>query len=136
MVDQPSPLVLPWFIRHNNYKESITLQNKTKSFKNTKHLFLTIFLFLLLYKARQTAKWTAIQVATMLTYHKQIDKRTTMKNQNRSAALGRLAMKLLGGGLQLVCGRPTLALSSDLVPQTLSCLRGRFLTHKCIILET
>ena len=34
MVDQPSPLVLPWFIRHNNYKESITLQNKTKSFKN------------------------------------------------------------------------------------------------------
>ena len=24
----------------------------------------------------------------MLTYHKQIDKRTTMKNQNRSAALG------------------------------------------------
>ena len=45
MVDQPSPLVLPWFIRHNNYKESITLQNKTKSFKNTKHLFLPIFLF-------------------------------------------------------------------------------------------
>ena len=34
----------------------------------------------------------------MLTYHKQIDKRTTMKNQNRSAALGRPAMKLLGGG--------------------------------------
>ena len=27
----------------------------------------------------------------------QIDKRTTMKNQNRSAALGRPAMKLLGG---------------------------------------
>ena len=55
------------------------------------------------------------------------DKRTTMKNQNRSAALGRPAMKLLGGGgggggLQLVCGRPTLALSSALVPQTLSCL--------------
>ena len=63
----------------------------------------------------------------MLTYHKQINKRTTMKNQNRSAALGRPAMKLLGGGgggggLQLVCGRPTLALSSALVPQTLSCL--------------
>ena len=32
-------LSLPWFIRHNNYKENITLQNKTKSFKNTKHLF-------------------------------------------------------------------------------------------------
>ena len=26
-----------------------------------------------------------------------------------------------GVGLQLVCGRPTLALSSDLVPQTLIC---------------
>ena len=26
------------------------------------------------------------------------------------------------GGLQLVCGRPTLALSSTLVPQTPSCL--------------
>ena len=52
----------------------------------------------------------------MLTYYKQIDKRTTMKNQNRNAALGRPAMKLLGGGgggggLQLVCGQPTLALS-------------------------
>ena len=42
----------------------------------------------------------------------------------RSAALGRLALKLLrggGGGLPLVCGRPTLALSSALVLQTLSC---------------
>ena len=62
----------------------------------------------------------------MLAYQKQIDKRATMKNQNRKAALGRPAMKLLGGGggggLQLVCGRPTLALSSALVPQTLSCL--------------
>ena len=38
-------------INHNNYKESITLQNKTKSFITTKHLFLPIFLFLLLYKA-------------------------------------------------------------------------------------
>ena len=42
------------------------------------------------------------------------------KNQNRRAALGRSAMKLLGEGLQLVCGRPTLALGSALVPQTLS----------------
>ena len=63
----------------------------------------------------------------MLADHKQIDKRTIIKNQNRSAALGRPAMKLLGGGgwgwggLQLVCGRPTLALSSALVPQTLCC---------------
>ena len=47
------------------------------------------------------------------------------KNQNRRAALRRPAMKLLGGGggwLQLVCGRPALALSSVLVPRTLSCL--------------
>ena len=44
------------------------------------------------------------------------------KNQNRKAPLGRTAMKLLGGGLQPVCDRPTLALSSALVPQTLSCL--------------
>ena len=43
------------------------------------------------------------------------------KNQNRKAALGRPAIKITGG-LQLVCGRPTLALNSALVPQTLSCL--------------
>ena len=43
------------------------------------------------------------------------------RRQSRSAALGRPAIKLLGG-LQLVCCRPTLALSSALVPQTLSCL--------------
>ena len=37
------------------------------------------------------------------------------KNQNKKAALGRPAIKLLkggGGGLELVCGRPTLALVS------------------------
>ena len=46
------------------------------------------------------------------------------RNQNRRAALGRPAIKLLvgwRGGLQLVCGRPILALCSALVPQTLSC---------------
>ena len=45
------------------------------------------------------------------------------KNQNRRGALGQPARKLLGGGggFQLVCGRPTFALSSALVPQTLSC---------------
>ena len=42
----------------------------------------------------------------MLTDNKQIHKRTTMRNQNRSAALGWPAIKLLGG-LQLVCCRPT-----------------------------
>ena len=71
--------------------------------------------------------WAAMQVATMLADNKQIDQRTIMRNQNRSAALGRPTMKLLGGGgggggLQLVCGRLTLALSSALVPRTLSCL--------------
>ena len=64
----------------------------------------------------------------MLADHKQIDKRTTMKNQNRSAAMRWPIMKLLGVGwggegvLQVVCGRPALALSSALVPQTHSCL--------------
>ena len=43
------------------------------------------------------------------------------KNQSRRAALGRPAIKITWG-LQLVFGRPTLALSSALVPQTLSCL--------------
>ena len=43
------------------------------------------------------------------------------KSQSRKAALGRPAIKNTGG-LQLVFGRPTLALSSALVPQTLSCL--------------
>ena len=51
----------------------------------------------------------------MLADHKQVDKRTTMKNQNRNADLGRPAMKLLRG-IQLVCGRPNLALCSALVP--------------------
>ena len=37
-------------------------------------------------------------MATKLTDYKQIHKRTTTKNQNRSAALGRPAMKLLGAG--------------------------------------
>ena len=59
----------------------------------------------------------------MLADHKQINKRTTLKNQNRIAALGQSAMKLLwgGGGLQLVCSRPTLAFCSAMVSQTLSC---------------
>ena len=43
------------------------------------------------------------------------------KNQSRRAALGRPAIKDTGG-CQLVFGRSTLALSSALVPQTLSCL--------------
>ena len=34
----------------------------------------------------------------MLAYHKQKGKRTTMKNQNESATLGRPAVKFLSGG--------------------------------------
>ena len=60
----------------------------------------------------------------MLADHKQTDKRTTIRNQSRSAALGRAAMELLGGGggPHLVCGPPILALSSALVPQAPGCL--------------
>ena len=52
----------------------------------------------------------------MLADHKQIDKRTTTRNQNKSAALGRPAMKLQGGGggLRLVSGRQTFSVSSAL----------------------
>ena len=39
-----------------------------------------------------------MQVATMLADRNQTDKRTTLRNQNISAALGRPAMKLIGGG--------------------------------------
>ena len=71
-------------------------------------------------------KWASIQVATILGNHKQIDKRTTMKKQNRSAALLGTASNEItrggggGGGVHFVCDRSTLALSSVLVPQTLS----------------
>ena len=65
--------------------------------------------------------WAAMQVATMLADNNQIDKRTTMRKQNRSGRLG-TASNEITGGLQLVCGRPTFALSSALVPQTLSYL--------------
>ena len=49
------------------------------------------------YEARQRAKWATMQVATMLVDRKQVDKRATLRNQNRNAALGRPAIKLLGG---------------------------------------
>ena len=123
MVEQPSPLILLWFIRQNSYNKSITLQNKNKPLKQIKTLNIYIYPFsdFFYHKARERAKWAAMLVATMLSDNKQIDERTNMRNQNRSAALGRPAMKPRGGGggVQLVCGRPTLALSSALVPQTL-----------------
>ena len=41
---------------------------------------------------------------------------------NQQRRLGTTSNEITGGGgLQLVCGRPTLALSSALVPPTLSC---------------
>ena len=58
---------------------------------------------------------------TWLTINNNAPHLKSPKNQNRRAALGRPAIKITGG-LQLVCGRLTLALSSALVPQTLSCL--------------
>ena len=39
-----------------------------------------------------------MQVATMLADHGQKDKRTTLRNQNKNAGLGRPAINLLGGG--------------------------------------
>ena len=50
---------------------------------------------------------------TCITINKNKPHLKSPKNQNRSAALGRPAIKITGG-LQLVCGRPTLALSSAL----------------------
>ena len=42
------------------------------------------------------------------------------KNQKQKSRLGTASNKI-AGGLQLVCGRPTLALGSAMVPQTLRC---------------
>ena len=59
---------------------------------------------------------------TRITINNDIQHLKSTKNQIRRAALGRPAIKLLGvGGLQLVCGRPTLALCSALVLQTFCC---------------
>ena len=61
----------------------------------------------------------------MLANHKERDTRTTMKGQNRSAALGRPAMELLGGGGGGGAGggASTSLRSANpaLVPQTFSC---------------
>ena len=65
------------------------------------------YLFLYLYK-------------TWITINNNVPHLKSPRKQNRRAALGWPAIKITGG-LQLVCGRPTLALSSALLPQTLSC---------------
>ena len=70
------------------------------------------------------------QVATMLELHtRQVDtvdaktKKSNLEETKQKCRLGTASNEITGGGgLQLVCGRPTLALSSALVPQTLSCL--------------
>ena len=74
-------------------------------------LTINIFFYLFLY-------------VTILTINNGTPHLKSLKGQNRRAALERPAINLLGGrggGLQLVCGRPTLALGSALVPQTFSC---------------
>ena len=70
-------------------------------------------------------------MATMLELHtRQVDT-TAIKRARKNAKSNQeeTKQKCLGTasneiteGLQLVCGRPTLALSSALIPQTLSCL--------------
>ena len=78
----------------------------------------------------------------MVIKHNQIDTRTTMKNQDRSAALGRPSMKLLGGGgggeastsMRSTNPRPLFCLGSSDIE--LFGLRGRFLAHNSTILET
>ena len=47
---------------------------------------------------REQSGQLAMEVATMLADHMQIDKIIALMNQNRSAAMGRPAVKLLGGG--------------------------------------
>ena len=71
-------------------------------------------------------------MATMLELHtRQVDITTikrARKNEKRNLEETKQKCRLgtasneITGGLQLVCGRPTLALSSALVPQTHSCL--------------
>ena len=58
---------------------------------------------------------TAIKLARKKT------KKSNLEETKQKCRLG-TASNEITGGFQLVCGRPTLALSSALVPQTLSCL--------------
>ena len=123
MVDQPSPLVLPWFIKHNNYKESITLQNKTKSFKSPQKLTqLSPRSYPRHLVGKRTAQKDAIKditsdsqvnsnfpyrwshlfnlflylYITKITINDGTPHLKSPENQNRRAALGRPAIKLLG----------------------------------------
>ena len=62
----------PWFCLGSSDKTSKSIQEHSTS------IFTDFLIFY--YKARQNAKWAAIQVATMLADHKQIAVRTTMRN--------------------------------------------------------
>ena len=72
-------------------------------------LIITIYFYLFLYL-----------YITSITINNGTSHLKSLKNQNRRAAVGTVSNKITEG-LQLVCGRPILALSSALVPQTLSC---------------
>ena len=50
------------------------------------------------YKARQRAKWAAMQVATMLADHKQIDKRATFEGPKQKRRLGMASNEITEGG--------------------------------------
>ena len=52
---------------------------------------------------------------TRITVNNNMSHLKSLKNQTRRATLGRPAIKLLGEGLKLICGRPTFALDSALV---------------------
>ena len=90
----PSTIALP---DHPPITKKVSHYKTRPNHSKHKTSILPIFLFYYneMHDRQQSGQ---LQVATMLTYHKQIFKRTTMKNQNRNAALGRSAMKLLGGG--------------------------------------
>ena len=55
----------------------------------------------------------------MLAEHKDTQKNIFLRNQKHKRRTG-TASNVITRGLELVCGRPTLTLSSALVPQTLS----------------
>ena len=79
-------------------KTNKAMHHTTKQEQTIQKHYLYFYPFsIFAYKARQRAKWAAVQVATMLAHQKQIDKKTTLWDQYRSAALGRPAIKLLGG---------------------------------------
>ena len=85
-------------------KGPLNHNNQPTGYSNIKKLFLPIFI--LIYNKNN---------------HKQ--RNTTSKTTNEPKQKSRLgtASNKITEGLQLVYGRPTLALSSALVPQTLSC---------------